>query len=51
MCRFRFDMAYKLETNTQNYVYFLIWHTQLKEIQTKLCLFDPYIKKRIQDIA
>ena len=31
MSRFRFDMAYKLERNRQNYIHLLIWHTKLKE--------------------
>ena len=42
---FRFDMAYKLERNTQNYVYFLIWHTQLKEIQKIMFIWSIYKKE------
>ena len=51
MCRFRFDMAYKLERNTQNYVYFLIWHTQLKEIQKIMFIWSIYKKEnpRVQE--
>ena len=45
MCRFRFDIAYKLERNTQNYVYFLIWHTKLKETQKIMFIWSIYTKE------